>query len=249
MGAVFGKHGVAEPVFEVLYTSNTKAGSIPYELRKYGQRFAAETTYTITDKDSKDQSEPFMKLARYIGVFGKPENMGEKKIAMTAPVAMKKEEDDGDNSGTKIAMTAPVTMKTTTTAASGQSAAQRQQKTMQFILPAEYTTLESIPKPTNPDVHIRAISPAVGAVHRFAGSFQPETCRTKALQLAERLRLDGLADVSDDFVLGHYESWGYDPPFTLPMFRRNEVWIALTEQQVEHLVKGSADGVDVSSAN
>ena len=36
---------------------------------------------------------PFMKLAGYIGVGSAPQNEGENKIAMTAPVTMKKPEE------------------------------------------------------------------------------------------------------------------------------------------------------------
>ena len=38
------------------------------------------------------------------------------------------------------------------------------------------------------------------------------------------------------FGLLIYEFWGYNPPFTLPMFRRNEIWIQLDTDQVDYLI-------------
>lgn len=37
-------------------------------------------------------------------------------------------------------------------------------------------------------------------------------------------------------ALDNYEFFGYNPPFTLPMFRRNEVWVALSEADIKRLL-------------
>ncbi|GKY97021.1 hypothetical protein MPSEU_000660900 [Mayamaea pseudoterrestris] len=219
MGSVIGKTGVAEPAYEVLFKQHA-SDTFPYEIRKYGQRFAAQATFTSNDGD--DRSTPFRLLAKYIGVFGTPENEGSKAIAMTAPVAI-------SDKPTSIAMTAPVIMsnKDATT------------KTMDFILPAEYDSLEKIPKPTNPAVMIHAIPPQVGAVHQYSGSMRENDCKNKATQLVKQLQKDGVKELTEDQALQNYEYWGYNPPFTLPMFRRNEVWIPLDEAQVASLVSGT----------
>ena len=203
MGMVLGKTGVEEPAFEVLL-QNSKGFS--YEVRRYGERYAAETAMTAENK-------AFGTLARYIGVFGDPENEGKQSMAMTAPVVK-------EMHASKIAMTAPVV---------------KNEGMMQFMLPAEYDSVDKIPKPTNPDVHIKVIPPAVGAVHRFSGSMSDEVSRSKATQLALQLREDGLQDMTEDFVLQNYLFIGYNPPFTLPPFRRNEVFVPLSVQQVEQL--------------
>lgn len=226
MGMVFGKTGVAEPTYKVLATLSDHR-LVSYEIRQYGPRFVAETYYYNSNgddsRDANNNNSPFRLLAQYIGVFGDAQNDGNQKLAMTAPVAM---------TGTKIVMTAPVAMKEATEHAAGE------QRVMQFYLPKEYQTLESIPQPTNDAVHIRAIPGATGAVYRFSGSMDPRYNREKALQLAAQLREDGVALASDEFVLQHYEFWGYNPPFTLPMFRRNEIWVELDGASVEHLVNG-----------
>lgn len=211
MGMVFGKQTVAEPSFKVLYT-NTK--SFQYEIRKYGERYAAEATY------KSDENSPFGILAKYIGVFGTPENEGNEAISMTAPVVMQ-------SKATAIAMTAPVI----------QTEDQAGQKTMQFILPEKYDSLEKIPKPSNSAVVIKVIPPQTGAVHRFSGTHNDSSNRKIASEFATQLQNDGV-DVTVDYVLENYQFWGYNPPFTIPMLRRNEIWVELSTGQVETLLKG-----------
>jgi hypothetical protein len=218
MGSVIGKTGVAEPAYDVLY-KHTDA--FPYEIRRYGQRFAAQASY-----DGSNDNTPFGVLARYIGVFGTPENEGSQPIAMTAPVIKKP---------TSIAMTAPVIKNS-------------QSPTMDFVLPAEYDSMEKIPKPTNPAVTIHAIPPQVGAVHRYSGSMKDETARQNAQKLGRQLQKDGIQQMTEDYAVENYEYWGFNPPFTLPMYRRNEVWISLDEEQVAALVNGG-DAVTTTSAN
>ena len=243
---VFGKTGVAEPAYKVL--ASLEHGLLHYEIRQYGPRFVAETYYTGDQRGGggdANNNTPFQLLARYIGVFGNAHNEGNQKLAMTAPVAMK---DDG--SGTRMAMTAPVAIKPLQQQQQQQQSGELSQESttsstipnrrvMQFFLPAEYQTLESIPKPTNDAVHIRAVPGATGAVYRFSGNMMdPAHHRPRALQLAAQLRHDGVARASDEYVAQNYEFWGYNPPFTLPMFRRNEIWVELDAASVDHLVNG-----------
>jgi hypothetical protein len=211
MGMVFGKQSVAEPAFEVLYKHSK---SFEYEIRKYGERYAAEATY------QSSEDSPFGILAKYIGVFGSPQNEGNEAISMTAPVVMQ-------SKATAIAMTAPVV----------QTEDQAGQKTMQFILPAKYDSLKKIPKPINPDVHIKVIPPQIGAVHRYSGAHSVSRDRQIATELATQLQNDGV-DVSVDYVLANYQFWAYNPPFTIPMLRRNELWVGLSAGQVETLLEG-----------
>ena len=169
----------------------------------------------------KNTGTPFRALARYIGVFGTAENEGGEAMAMTAPVAMEQRK------GTPMAMTAPVAMEGTTEGAG--------RKRMKFFLPEEYDALEKIPKPTNPDVKITELPPQVGVVHRYSGSLTEKLHDDKARALSAQLREDGIDRMTEDYVLQHYQFWGYNPPFTLPMFRRNEVWLELTREEVEVL--------------
>merc|ERR1711937_134749 len=127
-------------------------------------------------------------------------------------------------------MTAPVAM-------GNDASSDQASKTMKFFLPAEYDSMEKIPKPTNPDVEIAEIPPQVGVVHRYSGSFSQKLHDEKAKALSAQLREDGLDRMTEDYVMQNYQFWGFNAPFTIPMFRRNEVWLELTLEEVEILRK------------
>jgi hypothetical protein len=76
---------------------------------------------------------------------------------------------------------------------------------------------------------------AVGAVHTYSGGMNDDKAREVAEELYKQLKKDG-ADITQEFVMEHYQYWGYNPPFTLPMFRRNEVWVELTQEQADSVV-------------
>ena len=213
MGIVFGKTGVAEPAFDVLLSRST---TVSYQLRKYGARYACETEYPA---DAKSNSMGFKALAGYIGVGTAPQNDGGTGIAMTAPVVTEKSQ------GKSISMTAPVV-----TDSVGDD-----MKKMAFILPAEYDSMDKIPKPTNPKVKITKLPAAKGAVHTFSGSCNDERAKVKARELIGQLRNDGV-EIDEKAVLEKFELWQFHPPFTIPMMRKNEVWIGLSEDQVNDLM-------------
>jgi hypothetical protein len=249
MGTIFGKSDVAEPSFTVLYDHPMEFN---YQIRHYGIRYGAQVLYTnnnnnTTNNNNKNSNEnendsdntPFMELARYIGVFGTPENEQQTSMAMTAPVVM--ERRPSSESGIKISMTAPVIRTTTQTKeieeeqeeeeATGKTIIKKTTKKMMFVLPAEYDSIEKIPIPTNPDVQIVEIPAEVGVVHRYSGSFDETKALSMATDLATQLHKDGV-NITTEYAMDHYQFWGYNPPFTIPMFRRNEVWIPLTETQL-----------------
>lgn len=213
MGMVFGKTGVAEPVYETIFLRSKHSSSYrtEYEIRKYGTRFAIET-------DNSNDSNAFRLLAGYIGVGGPAQNEGRQSIAMTAPVSK--------GGGQSIAMTAPVSMS---------------QGQMQFYLPAEFDSMDKIPKPLDPRVRIAEVPPATGAVHTFSGSMSEGLAQSKASALVDQLQQDGV-EISKDDTMTNYLLWQFNPPFTIPSLRRNEIWIPLTEEQVKaHLERFAKD--------
>lgn len=153
---------------------------------------------TIDADEEAARNEGFRRLARYI--FGG--NQGNAKIAMTAPVVQEK--------GQKIAMTAPVA---TQRGGGGQWV-------IRFFMPSEHT-LDTLPTPNDERVHLVTVPGERVAVLRFTGiaSSQAVAARTEEL-------LTALRD-NDIEPSGEPLTWFYDPPWTIPFRRRNEVVVSL----------------------
>lgn len=135
----------------------------------------------------------FRRLAGYI--FGG--NHSRSQIAMTAPVAQQRE---------KIAMTAPVAQARN---ADGQSV-------IRFFMPSKWS-MELLPAPDDERVELVEVPGATYAVLRFSGDRSPQTVATKCEELLKSLGDSGFTP------RGEPTAWFYDPPWTLPFRRRNEV--------------------------
>lgn len=164
------------------------------ELRRYGPRIAAETVVTGED-DEAARNAGFRRLAGYI--FG-GNHRGE-SIAMTAPVA---QEPSG---GERIAMTTPV-------------AQDRDDDgwRIRFFMPSRWT-LDTLPTPDDDAVRLVTVPGETVAVLRFAGDRSRDAVRARTGELLDTLRDEGVA------VTGPPVAWFYDPPWTLPFRRRNEI--------------------------
>ena len=169
------------------------------ELRRYRERVCAETTVNATEEAAR--SVGFRRLAGYI--FGG--NHAGSTFAMTAPVT----QSDATR-GERFVVTAPVAQQPTTTG----------QWVIRFILPAD-ATLESLPEPNDPAVRLVRIAAATVAVQRFSGSRGPRAVASHTERLLTTLREYGFEPT------GPAEAWFYDPPWTLPRLRRNEIAVTI----------------------
>lgn len=126
-------------------------------------------------------------------------NAGASRIAMTAPVSQQ---------GTRIAMTAPVAQAQ---GAQGQS--------IRFFLPS---ALRDPPAPKDARVRIVEVPGETVAVYRFTGSIAPDAIA------AARARLLAALPATRWVPAGEPVTWFYDPPWTIPTLRRNEIAIPVT---------------------
>ncbi|MEO3758580.1 heme-binding protein [Mycobacterium sp. B14F4] len=150
---------------------------------------------TVDADEDRARNIGFRRLARYI--FGA--NHRAEKIAMTAPVAQ---------SGERIAMTAPVV----------QARDAENRWTIRFFMPSKWT-METLPEPDDDDVTLVEVPAQSYAVLRFSGDRSPEAVAAQTRELMETLRQCGVE------ATGQAVAWFFDPPWTLPFRRRNEIAI------------------------
>ncbi len=167
------------------------------ELRTYGPRIAAETT--VIDDEDRSRNIGFRRLAGYI--FGG--NGRAQAISMTAPVGQR-----SARGGQQIAMTAPV----------GQTAGSDRGYVIRFFMPSKWT-METLPTPNDDRVRLVSVSPETMAVLQFSGDRSPKAVAARAAELRKMLQDNGIMPT------GEVTAWFYDPPWTLPFRRRNEVAI------------------------
>ena len=176
--------------------------SKPFELRSYAPMIVAEIRVS-GDLDSAS-SEGFRQIAAYI--FGK--NQVSEKIAMTAPVSLEPRDSE------KIAMTAPVIIESDPKLEKSNV----KEWTVSFVMPSEYT-LETLPKPLNTQIEIKEIPEEKRAVITFSGFYDATKVNEMTQNLESWMQSRGLrADGVPQFAR-------YNPPWTLPFIRRNEVMI------------------------
>jgi hypothetical protein len=180
-----------EPAFSVVLAHD------PFSVRDYPALVVAEVT--VTGDRAAAASQGFRLLAGYI--FGG--NTRRQSIAMTAPVVQEA------GSGQKIAMTAPVLQ-------SGSD----ESWLIRFIMPRG-SSLETLPKPNNVRVRLRALAPARMAVVQFSGLAWQSAVDAQTAALAAFIKAQHLQPVGKP-SLAHY-----NPPWTLWFLRRNEVMIPL----------------------
>lgn len=151
----------------------------------------------VSTTKASEQRESFDKLFKYISGH----NEENSKIDMSAPVLQEKK-------SVKIEMTAPVL----------QEGIDKNNAQMAFVLPEKYLK-EPIPKPLDESLVIKKIEAKNVAVLRYSGTSSEEKMAKLALELQNWLKEKKIKPQSG------WRSALYDPPFTIPFFRRNEIHI------------------------
>lgn len=195
---------IEEPAFDLIEKTE------PYEVRQYRPFVVAET---VVDGDLDAASNAgFRLIADYIfgnniAVSGKPGDKTNEKISMTAPVAAEPVSE-------KIAMTAPVLAEPQAT---GMNASRWR---IHFVMPSRYS-LATLPTPVNPAVQLRAVPAQRFAVLVFSGLAGAEKVQVKSDELLAWVQQRGFK------ARGAVQLARYNPPWTLPFFRRNEVMVEI----------------------
>jgi hypothetical protein len=120
----------------------------------------------------------------------------------------------GNRSRIKIQMTAPVIVSIGET--------DRGDRNVAFIMPSD-RPLAELPIPSDLRIHLYEVPPQRVAALSFRGRYGGELPLAKRTELLRLVHQAGLTTFGDVYFAG------YDAPSTLPLFRRNEVLVRITE--------------------
>jgi len=168
-----------------------------FEIREYQSKLIAQVLVTGTFDSASNKG--FRLLADFI--FGNNKtNEGSKKIDMTAPVIT-------HDASERIEMTAPVISEET-----------ERGWYISFNMPKQYTK-ETLPVPNNPEVKIIDVPKEKFAVITFSGLVREKKYAEMLNLLNEEMKKRNLEPKGPPILAR------YNPPWTLPFLRRNELML------------------------
>ena len=168
-----------------------------FEIREYQSKLIAQVLVTGTFDSASNKG--FRLLADFI--FGNNKtNEGSKKIDMTAPVIT-------HDASERIEMTAPVISEET-----------ERGWYISFNMPKQYTK-ETLPVPNNPEVKIIDVPKEKFAVITFSGLVREKKYAEMLNLLNEEMKKINLEPKGPPILAR------YNPPWTLPFLRRNELML------------------------
>lgn len=188
-----------EPKFSIIEKSE------PFELRTYAPQLVAEVKVE-GDLDTAS-SQGFRLIAAFI--FG--QNQVSEKISMTVPVGIETAQS------TKITMTVPVGIEASKDSAKGVN-----QWVFSFVMPSEFT-MATLPKSLNPLVTIRELPAQKRAAITFSGFYDEAKVSEKTKALEEWIKSKQWQ------VIGNPQFARYNPPWSIPFMRRNEILITVRD--------------------
>ncbi|MXY14898.1 MAG: heme-binding protein [Proteobacteria bacterium] len=200
---LLGDKAAEEPAYRV----TLKDG--PIEVREYEGYAIARTTVTATYREATRAG--FRRLFGYIT----GDNQTTADIDMTAPVLITPQSE-------AIEMTAPVLIEPQAGAGETGTLAGEGIDTwsVAFVLPQGYTKA-SAPQPQDERITVTDISAHRIACIVFRGRLNDKSAEASRKELAQWLEARGLEHAGD------WQIAGYNPPWTLPALRRNEVQVSL----------------------
>jgi hypothetical protein len=156
---------------------------------------------TASVRVSGERKEAIRKGFRLVADYIFGNNAINTKIAMTAPVEQRESQ--------KIAMTAPV-----------QQQRDGQSWEISFVMPKEHS-IDTLPTPKNSEVTLSEIASKQFVVIKFSGRNTDSNIEEYTNQL-EKFAIDNSIQ-----TIGSPKYAFYNPPWTLPFLRRNEVMLEL----------------------
>ena len=193
---------IEEPPYQVLQQDGA------FEIRHYAPQLVAQT-WAEGDMDAAS-NRGFRRIANFI--FGNnqvPNSDQSASIAMTAPVTV-------EPVSPPMAMKGPLSLSPTSPATIESATTWR----IQFVMPKSYT-LATLPQPRSEAIEVREVPSKTFLVHRYSWFNTTTRVQEKidaTLLWAQQHALQ---------VIGAPQLARYDPPWTLPMFKRNEIHVEI----------------------
>jgi hypothetical protein len=217
MGIVFGHTGVEEPAWRLV----GKAVRGGYDVRSLPSSVSARVSAHVS---ANGNGGAFPILAGYIGVTSSAKNDRKQSIAMTAPVVQTPTSWDQQQGGLIVS----------TGYGTGHM-------TLEFLLPASFTAVEDCPKPNDERITLHVNPGKLVAVKSFSGWCSEAVVKRKLEELLAATQQDNLTPATEEgsSSTGATMRWQlaqYNPPFTIPQFRRNEIWLTLSADTTEAAV-------------
>ncbi|GGA83553.1 heme-binding protein [Neiella marina] len=175
-----------------------------FELRQYSSMIVAQSTVTGTMDDASGTG--FRAVADYIFGNNTSASGGSEEISMTAPVLI---------SPQAIASGSPATNQLASSPAMEDESGQW---VIGFVMPSKFS-LDTLPEPNSNKVVVSQVPARTMAVVTFSGLTGEDKVATKTQQLLAWMAENNLTPISAPKLAR------YNPPWTLPFFRRNEVMI------------------------
>lgn len=205
--AAVGSQFVRGTVEEAPFTVVEEDGD--FAVREYAPMTVARVAVSGTRDEAAEKG--FEALSGYI--FG--DNRQQSEIAMTVPVLLAADASDAvsaaEASGVRTMILVPLLPTPEDDA-----------WMVSFVLP-DGLTPESAPRPVDPAIALETVPARRVAVVTFSGLAEAESVEAEGTRLLAWMETKGLA-TADPASIAYY-----DPPWTLPFLRRNEVLIPVGE--------------------
>ena len=178
-----------------------------------------EPKYKLLSNDGSIEVRHYAPLlVAEVLVEGDMDEASNKGFRLIADYIFGNNQSTDNPSPSKIAMTAPVTIEAQSVQPDiGNANTWR----VNFVMPSQYT-LSTIPKPNNKAVSFREVPEKYLVVLKYSGF--------NTASKVQRLSDEALAwsKAKGMKILGLPQLARYDPPWTLPMFRRNEIMVEIS---------------------
>lgn len=168
-----------------------------------------QAKYTVVEKISNIEIRDYMEM-----VVAENRQSGERRQTINSGFRKVAGYIFGGNSETReIAMTAPVMQQRIETAGDKPG-----EWSVRFVMPSEHT-METLPRPSDSSVTVSEVGPARYAVIRFSGMAHDDDLSDKLQRLRDFIKERKLAEKGEPVYAF------FNPPWTLPFLRRNEIMI------------------------